>query len=61
MNLDSLDNRSPGTFQSTPSRSHLDRLEAEAIHILGEAVAGAANPRAALFSSSKPPATIEWE
>ncbi len=44
MTLDSLKNLTPGSLQSTPSLSHLDRLEAEAIHILREAVAEAANP-----------------
>jgi len=40
------------TIYSTPTLSHLDRLEAEAIHILREAVAEAANP-VLLFSGGK--------
>jgi sulfate adenylyltransferase subunit 2 len=52
MTLDSRNNLTPGSFQSRPSLSHLDRLEAEAIHILREAVAEAANP-VLLFSAGK--------
>jgi sulfate adenylyltransferase subunit 2 len=52
MTLDSLNNPTPNFLQSTPSLSHLDRLEAEAIHILREAVAEAANPML-LFSARK--------
>lgn len=50
--LDSLNNPTPDSFQSAPSLSHLDRLEAEAIHILREALAEAANP-VLLFSAGK--------
>ena len=52
MTLDSLNNLTLGSFRSTPSLSHLDRLEAEAIYILREAVAEAANP-VLLFSAGK--------
>jgi sulfate adenylyltransferase subunit 2 len=52
MTLDSLNNPTPNFLQSTPSLSHLDRLEEEAIHILREAVAKAANP-VLLFSAGK--------
>ena len=52
MTLDGLRNMTTGPFQSTPSLSHLDRLESEAIHILREVVAEAANP-VLLFSAGK--------
>jgi sulfate adenylyltransferase subunit 2 len=44
--------RTPASFPATTPVCHLERLEAEAIHILREAVAEAANP-VLLFSAGK--------
>jgi len=53
MSLGSLEEGlTPGDLRSTAPHSHLHRLEAEAIHILREAVAEAANP-VLLFSAGK--------
>ncbi len=52
MTRGSLNKLTPSSLQSAPSLSHLDRLESEAIHVLREAVAAAANP-VLLFSAGK--------
>lgn len=52
MTRDGLNKLTSDASQSTPALYHLDRLEAEAIHILREVVAEAENP-VLLFSAGK--------